>query len=163
MLQGVRKAVSSEGTETEIRVKRGVCMENLKVALLQILPTGSLEGNLQKGLEYCRKAKEMGADIALFPEMWSVGYQIAKNISELKASAIEENDPFLQSFAEAAKDLGMAVGVTFLEKFEPLPRNSFCLFDRFGTRKLLYAKVHTCDFGEECRLTPGDDFYVTET
>jgi predicted amidohydrolase len=162
MLQGVRKAVSSEGTETEIRVKRGVCMENLKVALLQILPTGSLEGNLQKGLEYCRKAKEMGADIALFPEMWSVGYQIAKNISELKASAIEENDPFLQSFAEAAKDLGMAVGVTFLEKFEPLPRNSFCLFDRFGTRKLLYAKVHTCDFGEECRLTPGDDFYVTK-
>jgi predicted amidohydrolase len=162
MLQDVRKAVSSEGTETEIRVKRGVCMENLKVALLQILPTGSLEGNLQKGLEYCRKAKEMGADIALFPEMWSVGYQIAKNISELKASAIEENDPFLQSFAEAAKDLGMAVGVTFLEKFEPLPRNSFCLFDRFGTRKLLYAKVHTCDFGEECRLTPGDDFYVTK-
>jgi predicted amidohydrolase len=137
-------------------------MENLKVALLQILPTGSLEGNLQKGLEYCRKAKEMGADIALFPEMWSVGYQIAKNISELKASAIEENDPFLQSFAEAAKDLGMAVGVTFLEKFEPLPRNSFCLFDRFGERKLLYAKVHTCDFGDECRLTPGDDFYVTE-
>jgi predicted amidohydrolase len=120
------------------------------------------QGNLQKGLEYCRKAKEMGSDIALFPEMWSVGYQIAKNISELKASAIEENDPFLQSFAEAAKDLGMAVGVTFLEKFEPLPRNSFCLFDRFGTRKLLYAKVHTCDFGEECRLTPGDDFYVTE-
>jgi predicted amidohydrolase len=162
MLQGVRKAVSSEGTETEIRVKRGVCMENLRVALLQILPTGSLEGNLQKGLEYCRKAKEMGADIALFPEMWSVGYQIAKNISELKASAIEENDPFLQSFAEAAKDLGMAVGVTFLEKFEPLPRNSFCLFDRFGERKLLYAKVHTCDFGDECRLTPGDDFYVTE-
>ncbi|WBY64055.1 carbon-nitrogen hydrolase family protein [Thermocaproicibacter melissae] len=137
-------------------------MENLKVALLQILPTGSLEGNLQKGLEYCRKAKEMGSDIALFPEMWSVGYRIPADISELEKSAIEKDDPFLQSFAEAAKNLSMAVGVTFLEKFEPLPRNSFCLFDRFGTRKLLYAKVHTCDFGEECRLTPGDDFYVTK-
>jgi predicted amidohydrolase len=137
-------------------------MQNLRVALLQILPTGSLEGNLQKGLLYCDRAKKMGADIALFPEMWSVGYHISEDITALKASAVEKEGPFLQSFAEAAKNLNMAVGVTFLEKFEPLPRNSLCLFDRFGERKLLYAKVHTCDFGEECRLTPGDDFYVTE-
>ena len=25
-----------------------------------------------------------------------------------------------------------------------------------------YAKVHTCDFGDEARLSPGDDFYVGE-
>ena len=25
-----------------------------------------------------------------------------------------------------------------------------------------YAKVHTCDFGEECRLSAGDDFYVAD-
>lgn len=25
-----------------------------------------------------------------------------------------------------------------------------------------YAKVHTCDFGDESRLTPGDDFYVAD-
>lgn len=29
---------------------------------------------LLKGIEYCRKAKEMGADIVVFPEMWSIGY-----------------------------------------------------------------------------------------
>ena len=43
----------------------------LKIALLQIAPAGTLEGNLQKGLEACRRAKELGADITLFPEMWS--------------------------------------------------------------------------------------------
>ncbi len=41
-----------------------------------------------------------------------------------------------------------------------MPRNTVCIFDRFGRRVLTYAKVHTCDFGDECRLTPGDDFYA---
>ncbi|MBP1757075.1 MAG: carbon-nitrogen hydrolase family protein, partial [Firmicutes bacterium] len=128
-------------------------MNNLKVALLQIMPTGTLEGNLQKGLEYCRKAKAMGADIALFPEMWNVGYNIQEDIKELKASAISVDSEFIQSFGKLAGELNMAIGITLLEQFEPLPRNTLCLFDRFGRGVLTYAKVHTCDFGEECRLT----------
>lgn len=121
-----------------------------------------MEGNLNKGLEYCRRAKEMGADIALFPEMWSVGYNIPENIDELKASSVSAGGEFVNSFGELARELNMAIGITFLERYEPLPRNSICLFDRFGSRKFVYAKVHTCDFGDECRLTPGDDFYVTQ-
>lgn len=137
-------------------------MKNLKIALLQLMPEETLEGNLNKGLEYCRRAKEMGADIALFPEMWSVGYNIPENIDELKASSVSAGGEFVNSFGELARELNMAIGITFLERYEPLPRNSICLFDRFGSRKFVYAKVHTCDFGDECRLTPGDDFYVTQ-
>ncbi|MDF2588523.1 MAG: Hydrolase, carbon-nitrogen family [Anaerocolumna sp.] len=137
-------------------------MRNLKVALLQIMPEETLDGNLQKGLEYCRKAKDMGADIALFPEMWSVGYNISENIDELKASAVSVDSMFVDSFARLAKNINMAIGITILETYEPYPRNTFCLFDRYGTNVLTYAKVHTCDFGEECRLTAGDDFYVTD-
>ena len=137
-------------------------MKSLKVALLQILPEKTLEQNRQKGFTYCKKAKEMGADIALFPEMWSVGYCITEDVNELKASAVSADSVFVNSFGELARELQMAIGITFLEEYEPLPRNTLCLFDRFGERKLVYAKVHTCDFGEECRLTPGDDFYVTE-
>ena len=137
-------------------------MKSLKVALLQILPEKTLEQNRQKGFTYCKKAKEMGADIALFPEMWSVGYCTTEDVNELKASAVSADSLFVNSFGELARELQMAIGITFLEEYEPLPRNTLCLFDRFGERKLVYAKVHTCDFGEECRLTPGDDFYVTE-
>ena len=36
------------------------------------------------------------------------------------------------------------------------------VFDRHGREVLTYAKVHTCDFGDECRLTPGDGFYTAE-
>lgn len=137
-------------------------MNSLKVALLQILPEKTLEQNRQKGITYCKKAKEMGADIALFPEMWSVGYCIPEDVNELKTRAVSADSGFVNSFGELARQLQMAIGITFLEEYEPLPRNTLCLFDRFGERKFVYAKVHTCDFGEECRLTPGEDFYVTE-
>ncbi len=141
--------------------KRNFAMENLKVALLQLLPEKTLDGNLQKGFEYCKRAKEMGADIALFPEMWSVGYTIPENINELEAGAISADGEFVCSFGRLAKELNMAIGITFLEAFDPLPRNTLCLFDCSGRRVLTYAKIHTCDFGSECRLTAGEDFYVT--
>lgn len=137
-------------------------MKNLKIALLQLMPGNSLEENLAKGADACKKAKKMGADIALFPEMWSSGYKISEDIEELKTDAVSSDSDFVCSFGELAKKLGMAIGITFLEAFEPLPRNTLCLFDRFGSRVLTYAKVHTCDFGDECRLTAGNDFYTAE-
>lgn len=137
-------------------------MKNLRVALLQLFPEGTLDGNLQKGWEYCRKSKEMGADIALFPEMWSVGYNIPESIDELNESAVSSDSEFVSSFGELAKELDMAIGVTFLETYKPSPRNTLSLFDRFGNKVLTYAKVHTCDFGDESRLTAGNDFYVVD-
>lgn len=137
-------------------------MQRLKIALLQILPEDSSEKNLHKGLEYCKTAKQMGADLALFPEMWSVGYNIQTDIDELKASAVSSDSAFVKSFSRIAKELHMAIGITFLEEYVPSPRNTLCLFDRFGDCVLTYAKVHTCDFGDECRLTAGDDFYVCD-
>lgn len=137
-------------------------MDKLKVALLQILPCGTQEENLKKGIQACKRAKEMGADIALFPEMWNNGYNIPKDISSLKAEAVCADGNFAGTFGRLAAELGMAIGITFLECWEPLPRNTLVIFDRHGKKVLTYAKVHTCDFGEECRLTPGEDFYVAE-
>ncbi|MBQ8879019.1 MAG: carbon-nitrogen hydrolase family protein [Lachnospiraceae bacterium] len=137
-------------------------MNILKIALLQIAPTGSLEGNLQKGIAACRQAKEKDADIALFPEMWSNGYQIYdREVSEWKSEAIPTDDDFVEEFGKLAKELDMAIGITLLEEYEGGPRNSLVLFDRFGKRQFTYAKVHTCDFDVERNLTPGEDFYVT--
>ncbi len=135
----------------------------MRIALLQIAPTGSLEGNLRKGLDCCRKAKALSADIALFPEMWSNGYDIYSRPPEVWMNdAIDADHPFVSSFVEEARELGMAIGITLLEKTDEGVRNSFILFDRHGERKLLYAKVHTCDFGAERSLTPGNDFHVAD-
>ncbi len=135
----------------------------IKIALLQIAPEKTLEENLKKGIDACRSASEMGADIALFPEMWSNGYDIYNRPAEVwKNDAIEANCDFVNAFGKLAKELDMAIGITFLERYENAPRNTLMIFDRFGNRKLTYAKVHTCDFGVEKHLTPGEDFFVTE-
>ena len=137
-------------------------MRPLNIALLQIAPCGTLEGNLEKGTASCRKAKELGADIALFPEMWSNGYHIYNRpVEQWRAEAIPAGSEFVHAFGALAKQLGMAIAVTFLERYEGGPRNSMALFDRFGRRKLDYAKVHTCDFDVERALTPGEEFHVT--
>lgn len=136
-------------------------MRPLKIALLQIAPGDTLEENLEKGVRYCRKAAALGADIALFPEMWSSGYRIyGRPVDEWTAEAVPAAGGFAGAFQSLAGELQMAIGITFLEKYEGGPRNSFVLFDRFGERKLAYAKVHTCDFDAERNLTPGEDFYV---
>ena len=138
-------------------------MSMLKIALLQIAPGLTLEENLQKGLSACRQAHQMGADIALFPEMWSNGYRIyGRPVPEWTAEAIPADGPFVSAFGSLAQELGMAIGVTLLERCPSGPRNTLVLFDRFGRRVLTYAKVHTCDFDVERNLTPGDDFYVAD-
>lgn len=119
--------------------------------------------NLQNGISACEKAKKMGADIALFPEMYSNGYNIYNRpVEDWKAEAIDSDSDFVIEFGRLANKLDMAIGITFLEKYNDSPRNTMALFDRFGERKFTYAKVHTCDFDVERNLTPGDDFYVTE-
>ena len=136
-------------------------MKLLNIALLQLAPCGSLSQNLKKGADACREAKKKGADIALFPEMWSNGYNIYdRPVSDWTAEAVSADSDFVNAFGSLAQELDMAVGITLLEKWHGAPRNTLVLFDRFGNRKMTYAKVHTCDFGEERFLTPGDDFSV---
>lgn len=134
----------------------------LKIALLQIAPCCNIENNQKKGIEACKAAKKQGADIALFPEMWSNGYNIYnREAKEWKKEAVSIDSDFICSFGTLAKELSMAIGITFLERFGGDVRNSFVLFDRRGIRKIVYAKVHTCDFDIEKNLAAGDDFYVS--
>jgi predicted amidohydrolase len=131
-------------------------MNTIRVALLQIAPTGSLQENLAKGLEYCREAKAQGADIALFPEVWSHGYRL----DDLD-SAVDADGPFVRAFGACAAEYEMAIGITYLERYKSAVRNTLSLFDRTGAEVLRYAKVHTCDFDAEEQLTAGDEFFVT--
>ena len=133
-------------------------MASFSIALLQMRSGSSQQENLEKGLLWCRKAKEMGADLALFPEMWSCGYDLSGSEAELAARAVPRDGSFLQAFRQLAAQLEMAIAITYLERWDGPPRNTVTLFDRRGQEVLTYAKVHTCDFGEEHRLTPGDRF-----
>ena len=133
-----------------------------KIALLQLMPGKTLDEQQRIGTEACRKAKEMGADVALFPEMWSDGYYLPQDEKEVTALAVSAGSDFVLSFRDLAKELEMAIGITFLEENDPKPLNSVIFFDRNGNEVLHYSKVHTCDFADERVLSPGEDFYVAD-
>ena len=136
---------------------------SINIALLQIMPTGGIEQNMEKGVRCCKEASARGADIALFPEMWSSGYTIPHDAEKLDGLAVPAGGEFVTRFAALAKELEMAIGITFLEKSNDGPKNSICLFDRFGRLVYKYSKVHICDFGQpddESVLCAGDDFPV---
>lgn len=160
------------------------------VALLQLTGHGADQvANLVRGEAACREAALMGADLALFPEMWNIGYtsfcatgEPSTNIwkypsrwanggataivdpvarEEWSARAIGRDDPFVRHFRDLARELDMAIAVTYLESWPGAPRNSVSIIDRTGEIVLTYAKVHTCDFDPlEASLTPGDAFPV---
>ena len=79
-----------------------------------------------------------------------------------QAQAVGRDDPFITHFRELARELNMAIALTYLEKWDGAPRNSVSLIDRHGRIALTYAKVHTCEFDVEAALTPGDGFPVCE-
>ena len=141
-------------------------MRTIKVALLQMASCGAdIKANHAKGEIFCRRARAGGADIALFPEMWSIGmtFYVPKDAGareRWQAQAISRDDPFVTHFHYLARELNMAIALTYLEKWDGAPRNSVSLIDRHGETRLTYAKVHTCEFDVECALTPGDGFPV---
>lgn len=168
-------------------------MNELTIALLQMTSCGSdQDANRDKGAAFCRRARVMGADVALFPEMWNVGYPpfegVAPNSSNIwrspaiwqttqtpamevdpeirhrwQAQAIERQSEFVRHYQSLARELEMAIALTYLERWDGPPRNSMSLIDRHGELVMTYAKVHTCAFDEpEASTTPGDDFYVVD-
>lgn len=141
-------------------------MRTIKIALLQLTGCGTdREASREKGELFCRRACELGADVALFPEMWSVGMTFfdpkrAGERERWQEQAISRDHPFVEHFRRLARELELAIALTYLERWENAPRNSVSLIDRRGEIVLTYAKVHTCEFDVESALTPGDDFPV---
>jgi len=145
------------------------------IALLQLTPTDSVEGNMLKGIEYCKKAKLMGADIAVFPEMWNNGYEMLfegylkdqteipqDRIDKWNNKAIDNDDDFVNQYIIIAKKLQMAIALTYLEKTNEKPKNTVIIIDRNGKIALKYSKVHTVDNKMEAYIQPGNEFQTCE-
>lgn len=144
-------------------------MATFRIALLQLAPRGTTpDANLPAGLEACRRAAAMGADLALFPEVWSNGYTPCPTDEAgrraWRAGAVAPGDGFLEAHQALAAELGMAIAVTYLERHPAGPRNTVAVVDRFGEVRLTYAKVHICDFadGTDLGMVAGDRFDTAE-
>jgi predicted amidohydrolase len=141
-------------------------MSTLRVALLQLASRGEhVDEALHVGEQACREAAALGADVALFPEMWQIGYSPAptgERLAEWLGLATDTDGEFVGHFRALARELEMAIVITYLQHRPGAPRNAATLIDRRGRPLLTYAKVHTCDFGVDNQLAPGTDFGVAE-
>jgi predicted amidohydrolase len=141
----------------------------IKIALLQM---ASNEAdplmNLQKGITFCRQAKRLECDIALFPEMWNVGYyavhpdEVISHVKEFRSKAVSPDSTFVREHIALAKDLKMVIASTYLEAPTPKdsPKGVMVVINSDGKVALKYEKVHTCDFDMGAIYEPGKDFPV---
>ena len=149
--------------------------DNFKVAILQLKASQNQEDAMYKGIESCKKAKKMGADIAVFPEAWNTGYEMLfkgdlkdqnnitiEKIKNWESKAIENDNEFILNFKSLAKELQMAILLTYLEKTEDKPKNTAIIIDRNGEIILKYSKVHTVDCKMEAYMQSGDEFSTHE-
>ena len=165
---GCNDAGVYQGFQTQIRERiEQFQMGYLKIALIQRQSHPNQAVNLQRGADMCRAAKAMDADIALFPEMYNIGYNgidfnAADAMQTWKSKAVSTTGEFVTHFQKLAAELEMAIVITYLEKQDGRPRNTAALFDRYGKQVLSYSKVHTCDFiPMEAATAPGDGFPVS--
>jgi predicted amidohydrolase len=139
----------------------------LLIALAQAEPMWGPDpaASAAAGEAWCRRAAAAGADLVLMPEMWSHGYWLPDPddraaVERWAATAVARDGEYVAAFCRLAAELGVAVGLTYLEASDGLLRNTLTLVDRRGLPVLHYAKVHTCAWDGERLLTPGDDFPV---
>jgi len=85
----------------------------MKIAAAQINPTiGDISGNVEKILQYIGRARELGAQLVVFPELCLTGYP-PRDLLE-RPSFIEQNINALGELAPKVKDISALVG--FVEK-----------------------------------------------
>lgn len=140
-------------------------MHKLKVALVQCLPASEVAAAFARAEDICRSAKGNAADLVLFPEMWSDGYAFfdpseAGAHERWQLKAIPDDSRYINRMGELARELGIAICMTYLRKTEAAPENALILFDRFGTEVLKYSKVHICSFEVEGHCRAGTEFKV---
>jgi len=82
----------------------------LTLALAQInTHLGNVEANLEKHLKLAEEAKEMSADLVVFPELSLTGY-VLQDLASAVAHRPTADDPIFSALLEASQNLDLVVG-----------------------------------------------------
>lgn len=131
----------------------------MKVAAAQIscLP-GEVETNLRKIGDFAERAKDVGAELVVFPEMADTGYVMPV----IRASARPWNEGAVPALQEMAKRLSLAIICGVSEREDAVIYNSQVFVDARGEIAGRYRKTHLFCGGtvdeREC-FSPGDDLH----
>ena len=118
--------------------------ETVRVAMAQVLPTADTDAAV-------REAAAGGADVVVFPEMFSNGYRgfdesDPEAAAQWIAQAERPDGAYVDRHRQAARDHGINVVTTLLEAGTGGPFNTAILIAPSGEVVLRHRKVHTCFF-----------------
>ncbi len=130
-----------------------------QVAAMQITPIlNEVDGNIQRGVNFARKAVEEGADLLVFPELWTTGYYLSR---EAFLHLGEERDgKAVSTFQEFAREHQVSVVCPFVEKEESHLYIAAAVIDEEGALRGVVRK--SLLWGREQGIfTPGRIEYPT--
>ncbi|EGQ9221172.1 N-carbamoylputrescine amidase [Vibrio parahaemolyticus] len=140
----------------------------VKFAALQLTKSWDLEENLAKAKKAIREAAQNGANVILPQELFAAPYFCKKQEAKYFELAEETaNSHLIQEMSALAKELGVAIPVSYFEKAGNTFFNSLVMIDADGTVLDNYRKSHIPDgpgYSEKYYFSPGDTgFKVWQT
>ena len=135
-------------------------MRVVTLATVQMQMTASVEENIQTADRLVREAAARGANVVLLPELFERPYFCQERRYEYYAFAkpLAENDA-VKHFTAVARELGIAMPVSFYERDKTVLYNSIAMLDADGTVLGVYRKTHIPDdhfYQEKFYFTPGN-------
>jgi len=119
---------------------------------------GDVDQNLARAAAGLERAAQQGAQLAVFPEMWSAGYDYKR-----LAGHAEQTPDVLNAVSEWSAQLGLVVVGSLPEKVDDRIYNTAYVIDR-GELLDSYRKLHMFStMGEDRFLSPGDRSLVVAT
>ena len=132
----------------------------LTVAAIQCPLGGPREENIDRVEKHVRAAAAQGARVILPPELFEGPYFCREERGELFAEARAlEDDEAVASMRDVARELGVAVPVSFFERAGQAHYNSCAMIDADGAILGVYRKSHIPDgpgYEEKFYFRPGD-------
>ncbi len=130
----------------------------MKVAVAQIACSlGDPEANLSKVRDFSRRAKDLSAELIVFPEMTDTGYSMLV----IQAHANHWNSGFVAGLQEIARTVPIAIVSGVSEREGSSIYNSQVLVDAEGKIRAKYRKTHlyaVAPVEEQTCFVPGDAF-----
>ena len=130
----------------------------MKIAVAQIsCSLGDPEANLQKVREFSRRAKELGTELIVFPEMTDTGY----SMPVIREHANHWNNGFVPGLQETAREFSIAIVSGVSERADSIIYNSQVFIDSHGDIAGKYRKTHlyaVAPVEEQTCFSPGDCF-----
>ncbi len=138
----------------------GLSPEKFTAALVQMSCGPSPEENLQKAITRIGEAADKGANVVCLPELFQTQYFCQREDHALFDLAEPIPGPSTEILAAAAKKQGVVLVASLFEKRAPgVYHNTAAIFDRDGTLRGIYRKMHIPDdplYYEKFYFTPGD-------